>query len=144
MKRIVLRVTVALLALLSLGCAQPQNGSPQTPSPQPASPQEGAQQEGAPQAASPQAGKLHVEVTDQGFVPASLEVQAGAPVELEFVRRTDKTCATEVQSKELGIPPTKLPLNQPVTVRFEPPESGRYTYACQMDMIKGTVIVQED
>jgi len=37
---------------------------------------------------------------------------------------------------------TKLPLGQPVPLRLTFPTAGTVTYACAMDMIRGTITVQ--
>jgi len=81
-----------------------------------------------------------VEVTDKGFEPSSLKLKAGAPAKVTFVRKTDETCVKEVVIKEFKIN-RKLPLNEPVTVEFTP-RKGEFTFACGMDMIKGTLIVE--
>jgi plastocyanin domain-containing protein len=82
-----------------------------------------------------------IQVTGDGFVPASIQVKKGQPVTLVVTRTTERTCATEIVIKELGIN-QKLPLHQPVTVQFTPSKSGTLRYACGMDMISGTIVVQ--
>jgi plastocyanin domain-containing protein len=81
-----------------------------------------------------------VEITDKGFEPSSLKLKAGVPAKVTFVRKTGETCAKEVVIKEYKIN-RKLPLNEPVTVEFTP-RKGEFTFACGMDMIKGTLIVE--
>ena len=81
-----------------------------------------------------------VEITDKGFEPSSLKLKAGVPAKVTFVRKTDETCAKEVVIKEYKIN-RQLPLNEPVTVEFTP-RKGEFTFACGMDMIKGTLIVE--
>jgi plastocyanin domain-containing protein len=92
-------------------------------------------------AASPPAGPIPVQVTGDGFVPATIQVKKGQPVTLVVTRRTQRTCATEIVIKELGIN-QKLPLDTPVTVTFTPTRAGTLRYACGMDMISGTLVVQ--
>jgi plastocyanin domain-containing protein len=79
-------------------------------------------------------------VTKDGFVPANVRVPAGKPVTLKVTRKTEGTCATELVMPAHGID-QPLPLDQVVTVSFTPDEAGVLTYACGMDMIKGTVTV---
>jgi plastocyanin domain-containing protein len=62
------------------------------------------------------------------------------PAKVTYVRKTDETCAKEVVIKEYKIN-RKLTLNDPVTVEFTP-RKGEFTFACGMDMIKGTLIVE--
>jgi plastocyanin len=89
-----------------------------------------------------QAGKaIEIQVTGEGFVPASIKVRKGQKVRLVVTRRTDRTCATEIVIRDQGIN-RKLPLNQPVTVEFTPVKSGQIRYACGMDMISGVIVVE--
>lgn len=86
-------------------------------------------------------GRIAIEVTEDGFVPASVEVPAGKPVTLVITRRTDRTCATEIVMPKMSID-RKLPLNEAVEVTFTPPAPDTLAYACAMDMIRGKVIVK--
>jgi cobalt-zinc-cadmium efflux system membrane fusion protein len=80
-------------------------------------------------------------VNEQGFEPAKVGLRAGTPVRLTFVRTTDKTCATEVAFASLNIK-RALPLNQPVVIEFTPTKAGDIAFACGMNMLRGTVVVQ--
>lgn len=82
-----------------------------------------------------------IAVTEDGFRPEVVHVKAGAPVTLSVTRTTDKTCATELVLKEYGID-RELPLNQTVTITFTPTNAGQLTYACGMDMYKGSIVVE--
>lgn len=95
---------------------------------------------GGAAATSDASNRVAIEVTDEGFVPAVVNVRAGQPVTLVVTRKTEKTCATELVMKEHNIN-QPLPLNQPVEITFTPAQSGDLPYACAMDMIKGTVHV---
>ncbi len=86
-------------------------------------------------------GRIAIAVTEDGFVPATVEVHAGEPVTLVVTRKTDKTCATELVMPAMGID-QKLPLNQPVEISFTPGKAETLDYACAMDMIKGHVVVK--
>jgi plastocyanin domain-containing protein len=85
--------------------------------------------------------RVAIEVTDQGFVPAAVNIPSGRPVTLAVTRKTDKTCATELILKDYAID-LKLPLNQTVEATFTPTQPGELRYACGMDMITGILIVQ--
>ena len=80
-------------------------------------------------------------VNEQGYEPAKVTLRAGVPARLTFVRTTDKTCGTEVVFPALKIKKT-LPLNEPVIVEFTPATTGDIAFACGMNMLHGTVIVQ--
>jgi hypothetical protein len=82
-----------------------------------------------------------VVVSDQGYEPAKVILRAGTPARITFVRTTDKTCGTEVVFPSLNIK-RALPLNKPVVIEFTPPKSGDLAFACGMNMLHGTVVVQ--
>jgi plastocyanin domain-containing protein len=88
----------------------------------------------------------HVEiaVTANGFEPAKVAVEKGAPSTLVFTRKTDATCAKEVVFKIDGAPEIRkeLPLNQQVEITMTFPKAGDIQYACGMDMVTGVVSVQ--
>jgi plastocyanin domain-containing protein len=86
-------------------------------------------------------GAIAIALTEEGFVPAEVTVPKDQPVTLVVTRKTDRTCAKELVIKSHGIHQA-LPLNEPVTITFTPTESGTLRYACGMDMIAGTVVVQ--
>jgi membrane fusion protein, heavy metal efflux system len=80
-------------------------------------------------------------VNEQGYEPAKVPLRAGTPARITFVRTTDKTCGTEVVFPSLNIK-RALPLNEPVVIEFTPGKSGDITFACGMNMLHGTVVVQ--
>jgi membrane fusion protein, heavy metal efflux system len=82
-----------------------------------------------------------VVVTEQGYEPAKVTLRAGTPARITFVRTTDKTCGTEVVFPSLNIKRT-LPLNEPVAIEFTPEKSGDIAFACVMNMLHGTIVVQ--
>jgi RND family efflux transporter MFP subunit len=82
-----------------------------------------------------------VVVTEQGFDPARITLRVNAPARLTFIRRTDKTCATEVVFPSLNIK-RALPLNEPVVIAFTPSQAGDIAFACGMNMLRGAVVVQ--
>ena len=121
------RTAAALLTLTLSAC----RGAADAPEPPPVA----AQMEGGVQTAE-------IAVGAEGYEPASVALRAGVPARLVFTRTTDDSCGTEVGSEALGIPETPLPLGRPVAVEFMPGEAGRYTFACGMGMLTGTVVVQ--
>jgi plastocyanin domain-containing protein len=68
-------------------------------------------------------------------------VKHGKPVQLVVTRRVERTCATDIVSKDLGVDQA-LPLDKPVTVKLTPKKAGEYRFACAMDMIAGTLHVE--
>ena len=100
--------------------------------------------ENSPMQASRQQGEqaAAITVTSKGFEPAQIALKAGVPARLTFIRKTEQTCATNVQIPEMNVPPTDLPLDEPVTITIIPTENGTFTFACGMDMIKGALVVR--
>ncbi|MGH9384404.1 MAG: efflux RND transporter periplasmic adaptor subunit [Vicinamibacterales bacterium] len=80
-------------------------------------------------------------LTAQGYEPAKVNVRAGLPVRITFLRTTDKTCGTEVVFPSLNIT-RALPLNERVTIEFTSAKSGDLAFACGMNMLHGAVVVQ--
>ena len=94
---------------------------------------------GAPVANKEQ--RIVITVTKNGFEPATVRLKSGQPVRLVVTRKVERTCATDIVVKDFGIR-KPLPLNKPVEVSFTPRKSGSIRYACAMDMIAGSLIVQ--
>lgn len=106
----------------------PQQQPAPAPSPRPAAP--------------PKAPAFSIVVTEKGFEPPDVKVPAGRPVTLRFLRKTARTCATEVVMQIGGKKLVKdLPLDQPVELQLTFPR-GRTSYACAMDMIRGMVTAE--
>ena len=87
------------------------------------------------------AQELQVKVTDNGFEPPRLLLKAGATALITFTRTSETTCATSVEFPMLKIR-RDLPLNQPVAIELPPQQKGELAFACGMNMLKGTVVVQ--
>lgn len=84
---------------------------------------------------------VRIAVGPNGFEPARVELKPGVPVRLVFTRTTEATCAKKVQVPEFGIGATDLPLNEPVAVELTPKGNGAFTFACGMNMLKGSLVV---
>ena len=82
-----------------------------------------------------------VTVGDKAFEPSRLTLRAGVPARVTFLRTSDKTCATEVAFPSLKIRHA-LPLNEAVVIAFTPARTGDFAFACGMNMLHGTVVVQ--
>jgi plastocyanin domain-containing protein len=83
---------------------------------------------------------VEITVTEDGFTPARVTAKNGEPLRLVVTRTTDRTCATSLVVKELGIQ-KKLPLGKPVVVELTPKKAGEVRFACPMDMIAGAIVV---
>lgn len=99
----------------------------------------------APQASAPtekpREQSARIVLNEQGYQPASVKLRAGIPARLTFVRQIEATCGTEIVLADYGIK-KGLPLNQPVTVDFTPAQTGEFSFACGMNMLKGKLVVR--
>ncbi len=80
-------------------------------------------------------------VTEKGFEPKEIKVKSGTHVVLKITRKTDDTCATEIQVKEKKIRKA-LPLNKEVTVDLGILKDGEVHFACGMNMMTGHILAQ--
>jgi len=79
-------------------------------------------------------------VTSEGFIPAEVHVPSGKLVTLHVTRKIETTCATQLVMKDQNIV-RDLPLDRTVAITFTPEKPGALRYACGMDMVFGTIIV---
>ncbi len=88
-------------------------------------------------------GRINVSVTDHGFEPARIPAKAGVPLLLTITRKTDGTCARDIQFQGQD-GKTELPLNQPVAVTYTPKVAGQVRFGCSMGMMVGGVLAVTD
>ncbi len=86
-------------------------------------------------------GPLEIVVDNGVYDPARIEVAAGKPVTLRFVRRDPSPCAEKVLFDDLDIA-ADLPLGRPVEVTLTPAKPGEYEFTCQMRMYRGVLVAQ--
>lgn len=84
---------------------------------------------------------IKVTVSKDGYTPAKLTVKAGQPVKLAFTRTDEENCGGTVVFPKLKIS-VKLPVGQTVLVELPAQEKGELSFACGMNMLKGTLIVE--
>jgi RND family efflux transporter MFP subunit len=82
-----------------------------------------------------------VVISELGYEPSRVVLQAGHLARVTFTRTSEKTCGTEIVFPSLDIR-RALPLNQPVEVAFMPERTGDIAFACGMTMLHGTIIVK--
>jgi plastocyanin domain-containing protein len=92
-------------------------------------------------AAPPKPQVVKLTVTKDGFVPVEVKVRRGAPVRLVVTREVERTCATEIVMKDLGVD-RPLPLGKPVSIDLGTPKPGEHRYTCGMDMVAGALRVE--
>jgi plastocyanin domain-containing protein len=92
--------------------------------------------------ATPSAGnRVEIKVKKAGYEPDKVQLAAGQEVTLVFTRVEDTECGSEVQIPSIGVK-KELPLNQPVEIAFKADKPGEVGFACGMDMMRGSLVVQ--
>jgi plastocyanin domain-containing protein len=91
---------------------------------------------------TPEKNVYKLVVTEKGFEPDQLKVQANTPVTLKITRKTNQTCAREITVPAQNIK-TELPMNREVTVRLAALPKGEIKFGCGMNMMVGGVMVAE-
>jgi plastocyanin domain-containing protein len=81
-------------------------------------------------------------ITENGYEPSTVKVKAGSPVILKITRKTNATCAREVQVPSQNIK-VELPLDKEVIVKLAELKKGEIKFGCSMDMMVGGVIIAE-
>jgi hypothetical protein len=123
-------VFVVLFPLFIAACARQQ----QPAAPQPAVP-------ATTQASSAAVQEVVVEVDGAFYKPATIELKAGQPARLVFRRSAKPSCGDEIVFPDLNIR-KKIAANETVTIDIPAQEARSLKFACGMDMMRGTVVVQ--
>ncbi|HUF58170.1 MAG TPA: heavy metal translocating P-type ATPase [Actinomycetota bacterium] len=88
-------------------------------------------------------GVQEVEVTVRGgYSPAIVHVRRGLPLRLVFDRQESGECTSEVVFPDFRIRRT-LPAFTSTAVELMPARSGEFPFACGMNMVHGTLVVEE-
>jgi Cu+-exporting ATPase len=78
-----------------------------------------------------------------GYSPDVIRARLGVPLEVVFDRQESGDCTSRVVFGDLAVS-ASLPAYEQTTVRLEPPRAGSFGFACGMNMIHGTLIVDPD
>ena len=84
---------------------------------------------------------IEIVVADGVYTPARIEVPAGKPVTLRFLRKDPSPCAEKALFDSLGIS-ADLPVGKPLDVTVTPPQPGEYEFTCQMRMYRGMLVAR--
>ncbi|MGW6913330.1 heavy metal translocating P-type ATPase [Kitasatospora sp. NPDC054939] len=85
-----------------------------------------------------------VDVTVRGgYRPDVIRLRRGVPAELVFDRQESGECTSRVVFPDLRVS-AALPAYRRTTVSFVPAEAGSFGFACGMNMIHGTLLVEPD
>ena len=76
-----------------------------------------------------------------GYSPDLVRVRQGVPVRLLFDRQESGDCTSRVVFPDFGVAES-LPAFQTSSVELMPEAAGRYGFACGMNMVRGTLVVE--
>ncbi|GAA3246030.1 HAD-IC family P-type ATPase [Streptomyces labedae] len=76
-----------------------------------------------------------------GYAPDVIRVRQGVPVRLVFDRQESGECTSRVVFPDFSLAKA-LPAFGTATVEFTPDRAGRFGFACGMNMVHGTVLVE--
>lgn len=80
-------------------------------------------------------------VVDGGYQPEVVQLKAGVPAELIFLRKSASSCFDEVLLPDFGTQ-AALPVNERHAIRIQPDKEGTFTYSCGMHMFFGKIEVK--
>ena len=131
------RIFPLLIAIVAIvACAQQEPRVTDQTTTQTATPQTTA-----PVSAPSAAAQEQTIQVGAAFTPASVTIPANQPVRLHFRRTDEATCADEIVLPELNMR-KKIAANETVTFDLPAQPARTLNFACGMDMMKGTVVVQ--
>ncbi len=93
-----------------------------------------------PRAVQVKSHLAEVRVVDGVYAPSRIVAQAGSPITIRFIRQDPSPCAEKVIFDELGVS-ADLAVGVPTDVTLEATEAGEYSFRCQMQMYRGTLVV---
>lgn len=74
------------------------------------------------------------------YQPSRIKVSAGQPITLTFIRKDASPCAATVIFPDAEIS-EELPLNKAKVIVLPTMQPGEYSFTCQMQMYRGTLVV---
>jgi Cu+-exporting ATPase len=87
-------------------------------------------------------GAQEVEITVKGgYSPNLIRVREGVPLRLTFDRQETGDCTSRVVFPDFGVSRSLAPFAR-TTVEFTPEQSGEFGFACGMNMVHGTLLVE--
>src|SRR6516225_9004159 len=76
-----------------------------------------------------------------GYSPDVIKARQGVPLEMVFDRQESGDCTSRVVFPDLTVS-AALPAYQQTTVRLTPASAGTFGFACGMNMVHGTLVVE--
>jgi Cu+-exporting ATPase len=77
-----------------------------------------------------------------GYEPDVLHARAGEPIRIAFLREEEARCSERVVFPAFG-KSTMLPRGREVVVELPAAAAGTYEFTCAMNMLHGTLIVED-
>lgn len=130
-----LRITLALVATLSLAACNKDSGAKDKPAPTAPTPVTAGKVE------ADGTRKVAVEANIKGYVPDRIGGKPGEKLVLVFTRTADASCIEQLKTPDGKT--IDLPMNKPVEVAVTVPANGEVGFACGMDMFRGAVIAEK-
>jgi Cu+-exporting ATPase len=94
--------------------------------------------------ATVQGGVQEVEITVKGgYSPSLIHVQRGVPLRLVFDRQENSDCSSRVVFPDFGLSKSLVAFGR-TSIDLLPNETGRFGFACGMNMLHGTLVVEAD
>src|SRR5262245_36705851 len=84
--------------------------------------------------------RIDVVANTKGYDPERIAGKPGEKLMLVFTRTVDAECLAQLKTPDGKV--VDLPKDKPVEVAVTVPQTGELTFACGMDMFKGTIIAQ--
>lgn len=84
---------------------------------------------------------IEIVVADGVYSPPRIEVPAGKPVTLRFLRRDPSPCAARVIFDALDVS-AELPVGEPKDVIVQVPRPGEVEFTCEMRMYRGALVAR--
>lgn len=81
-----------------------------------------------------------ISVSASGYGAQDMELKSGSPLQINFKTEEGAGCLRQVISEELGLDAILEPGDNYIMIKDLKP--GTYTYACGMEMYKGTITVK--
>jgi plastocyanin domain-containing protein len=88
-------------------------------------------------------GDLIINVANGTYMPSQIEMPAGKPSKIRFLRMDESPCSEVVVFSEIGVS-QELPIGEVTEVALPALAAGDYAFTCQMQMYRGSLSVKEE